>query len=210
MTTKKGLDKDPKLATKLDKAVFPGLQGGPHNNTTAGIAIAMTEADTKMFKNYAENVVTNAKVLAEELNKLGFKLSSNGTDTHLILIDVTPKKVDGWSAAWALDYAGIVTNRNAIPFDTRTPYYPSGLRIGTPAITTRGMGSKEMKQIANWINEVINIAANYYDKQKMDSEDKTIKSKSRKDFRKILEQDKRILEIAKEVKVLCDEFPIDL
>ena len=142
-------------AKDIDRAVFPGLQGGPHNHTTAGIAVAAKEASTPQFKQYAQNVVTNAKALAEALLGRGFRLITGGTDNHLILIDLTPKNVTGKLAAQALDKAGIVSNYNAIPFDPRKPFDPSGLRIGTPAITSRGMGPDEMVKLADWMDRVV-------------------------------------------------------
>jgi glycine hydroxymethyltransferase len=144
-----------RYAEALERAVFPGLQGGPHDHTTAAIAIALREASTPAFADYAHDVVANARALAEALLERGFDLVSGGTDNHLILIDLTSKGVSGRPAAEALDRAGIVTNRNAIPFDPRKPMDPSGLRIGTPAVTTRGMGAAEMRTIARWIDEGI-------------------------------------------------------
>ncbi|MGQ0468063.1 MAG: serine hydroxymethyltransferase [Sporichthyaceae bacterium] len=143
-------------AKAIDKAVFPGLQGGPHNHTTAGIAVALKEASTPDFKTYAANVVANAKALAEGLLVRGFDLASGGTDNHLVLIDLTNKGVAGKPAAQALDRAGLETNYNTVPFDTRKPFDPSGIRIGTPAITSRGMGAAEMDAIAGWFDEVVN------------------------------------------------------
>jgi glycine hydroxymethyltransferase len=144
-----------RCAEALERAVFPGLQGGPHDHTTAAIAIALREAAQPEFSDYAHAVVANARALAEALLERGFDLVSGGTDNHLILIDLTSKGVSGRPAAQALDRAGIVANRNAIPFDPRKPMDPSGLRIGTPAITTRGMGPDEMRTIARWIDEGI-------------------------------------------------------
>ncbi len=143
------------FAKDIDRAVFPGLQGGPHNHTTAAIAVAAREAATPEFKRYAESIVSNAKALAEGLLAKGFSLITGGTDNHLILIDLTSKNVSGKTAAKALDRAGIVCNFNAIPFDTRKPLDPSGIRIGTPAITSRGMGKDEMLRLANWMAEVV-------------------------------------------------------
>jgi glycine hydroxymethyltransferase len=142
-------------AAAIDKAVFPGLQGGPHNQATAGIAVAAKEAATPEFKAYAHQVVANAKSLAAELTARGFSLVTGGTDNHLLLIDLTSKNVTGKVAAQALARAGLVGNYNAVPFDPRKPFDPSGLRIGTPAITSRGMGEPEMKQIAGWMDEVV-------------------------------------------------------
>jgi glycine hydroxymethyltransferase len=145
-------------ADAIDRAVFPGLQGGPHNHTTAAIAVTLKEAATPDFKRYAEQIVRNAKALAEELLAHGFQLVSGGTDNHLILIDLTNKKVIGRKGAQALDKAGIVTNYNTVPYDPRRPFSPSGLRIGTPAVTSRGMGESEMRQIGAWMDEAIQKA----------------------------------------------------
>jgi glycine hydroxymethyltransferase len=142
-------------ASAIDRAVFPGLQGGPHNHTTAGIAVAAHEASQAPFVDYAKKVVENAKVLAEELVKRGFGVTTNGTDNHLMLVDLTSKNVPGKPAAQALDRAGIVANYNAVPFDPRKPFDPSGLRIGTPAVTSRGMGKDEMTALAGWIDRVV-------------------------------------------------------
>jgi len=146
-------------AEAIDRAVFPGLQGGPHNHTTAAIAVTLKEAATSDFKGYAEQIVRNAKALAEELLARGFQLVSGGTDNHLILIDLTSKKVIGRKGAQALDKAGIVTNYNTVPYDPRRPFSPSGLRIGTPAVTSRGMRESEMRQIGKWMDEAIQKAA---------------------------------------------------
>jgi glycine hydroxymethyltransferase len=146
-------------ASRVDKAVFPGLQGGPHNHTTAAIAVALREAAQPAFRAYAEQVVANAKALAAALLDLGYGLVSGGTDNHLILIDLTPQGIGGKPAAKALDRAGIETNFNTVPFDPRKPFDPSGLRIGTPAITTRGLTGQHMGQVAAWMDEAITAAA---------------------------------------------------
>jgi glycine hydroxymethyltransferase len=142
----------------LDRAIFPGLQGGPHNHTTAAIAVALGEALDPQFADYARRTVANAKALADALVERGFDLVSGGTDNHLILVDLTNKGVPGKPAAQALDRARITTNYNTVPFDPRKPFDPSGIRIGTPAATTRGMGEKEMERIASWIEEGIDAA----------------------------------------------------
>jgi len=139
----------------IDRAVFPGLQGGPHNHTTAGIAVALKEAAAATFKQYAAQIVTNAKALAAAMVEQGFTLITGGTDNHLILADLTSKNVSGKIAAKALDVAGIELNYNSIPFDPRKPFDPSGIRIGTPAVTSRGMKEPEMKQIAAWMAQVV-------------------------------------------------------
>ena len=142
-------------AKAIDRAVFPALQGGPHNHTTAAIGVALREASTDAFRAYGQQVVSNAKALAGELLERGFRLVSGGTDNHLILIDLTDKGVFGKKAAKALDRAGIVCNYNTIPNDPRKPFSPSGIRIGTPAVTSRGMGEAEMRQIAAWMDRVV-------------------------------------------------------
>lgn len=168
------------LAEKVDKAVFPGLQGGPHMHTLTAVAVAMAEADTPEFVTYAKQVVKNANALAEKLLEHGFELVSGGTDNHLILIDLRNKKIPGKKLAKALDRARIVTNYNTIPDDPAGPFNPSGLRIGTPAITTRGMEEEQAKQIADFINK---IAEN-------------------------IENNDVIEEIGKEVLLLCSQFPV--
>jgi glycine hydroxymethyltransferase len=139
----------------LDRAVFPGLQGGPHNHTTAGVAVALHEARTAEFKAYAHQIVTNARALAAALVERGFSLVTGGTDNHLILVDLTGKQVPGKVAAKALDAAGIELNYNSVPFDPRKPFDPSGIRLGTPAVTSRGMTEPEMRQIAAWMDQVV-------------------------------------------------------
>ncbi|MBX6370882.1 MAG: serine hydroxymethyltransferase [Acidothermus sp.] len=150
---------DAKHAKALDKAVFPGLQGGPHNHTTAAIAVALREAMQPEFREYARQIVANAAALADELLARGFDLVSGGTDNHLILVDLTSKGVAGKPAAKALDRAGLEVNYNTVPYDPRKPFDPSGIRLGTPAVTTRGMGPAEMRQIAAWIDEVVSALA---------------------------------------------------
>jgi glycine hydroxymethyltransferase len=145
-------------ATAIDKAVFPGLQGGPHNHTTAGIAVALHEAAQPSFTTYAHQIVANAKALAAALTARGFDLVSGGTDNHLILIDLTNKGIEGKPAAKALDRAGIELNFNTVPYDPRKPWNPSGIRLGTPAITTRGLTVEQMPQVAAWMDDAITAA----------------------------------------------------
>jgi glycine hydroxymethyltransferase len=149
---------DTEHAAVLDRAVFPGLKGGPHNHTIAAIAVRLAEACAPGFAEYARRTVANAKALAAALLERGFDLVSGGTDNHLILVDLTGKGVAGKPAAQALDRARITTNYNTVPFDPRTPFDPSGIRIGTPAVTTRGMHKAEMEQIAAWIEEGVTAA----------------------------------------------------
>jgi glycine hydroxymethyltransferase len=144
----------PAHATAIDKAVFPGLQGGPHNHTTAALAVAALEANTPAFVDYAKRVVSNASALAEALIARGFTITTGGTDNHLMLVDLTSRGLAGKPIAQALDRAGIVLNYNAVPFDSRKPFDPSGLRIGTAAITSRGFGREEMVQLARFIDDV--------------------------------------------------------
>jgi glycine hydroxymethyltransferase len=150
---------DAEHASPIDKAVFPGLQGGPHNHTTAGIAVALHEAAAPSFRAYAAQVVANAAALAVALRERGYDLVSGGTDNHLLLADLTSKGIGGKPAAKALDRAGIELNFNTVPFDTRRPFDPSGIRLGTPAITTRGLTEQHMPQLAAWMDEAITAAA---------------------------------------------------
>ncbi len=142
------------MAKDIDKAVFPGLQGGPHNHTTAGIAVALKEAATPAFRDYAHQIVTNARALADGLGAEGFKLVSGGTDNHLILMDVTPRGMTGKAFAQALDRAGLECNYNTVPNDPRKPFDPSGLRLGAASVTSRGMKAPEMARIAAWFGQV--------------------------------------------------------
>lgn len=168
------------LAEAIDKAVFPGLQGGPHEHIIAAKAVCFKEATKPEFKEHQKQIVKNAKVLAQELINYGFKLITGGTDNHLMLIDLTDKKITGKEAEQALEEAGIFVNKNMIPYDPRTPFDPSGIRIGTPAITSRGMKEKEMAKIASWINKVIE-----------NHKDKSV-----------------ISEIKQKVKEMCQAFPV--
>ena len=203
MVTTKGLKKDPQLAEKIDKAVFPGLQGGPHDNQTAAIAVALREASTPAFKIYAAQIVKNSKALAKELIEFGFTLSSGGSDNHLILIDLKSKNVNGAIAAIALETAGIIVNKNGVPHDSMPPFYPSGIRLGTPAITTRGMKEAQMTQIAAWINKTIEEI-----KSEKLPDVKEKRSEFIRDFRNRVSKNKNLLKIAAEVKTLCQNFPL--
>jgi len=167
-------------AKKVDKAIFPGLQGGPHMHTLTAIAVAMAEADTPEFIAYAKQIVKNAKALAQKLLEYGFNLISGGTDNHLMLIDLQNKNITGKKLAKALDRARIVSNYNTTPLDPAHPANPTGLRIGTPAITTRGMKEAEAEQIATFINKVV---------ENIDNES-------------VIE------EVGKEVLLLCSRFPV--
>jgi len=145
-------------AKAIDRAVFPGLQGGPHNHTTAAIAVALREAATAEFREYAAAIVANAAALADALLERGFDLVSGGTDNHLILADLTSKGIGGKPAAQALDRAGIELNYNTVPYDPRKPFDPSGIRLGTPAITTRGLTPSDMPRIAAWMDDTVTAA----------------------------------------------------
>ncbi len=144
-----------KFSEAIDKSVFPGLQGGPHGNQIAAMAVALKEASEPEFKTYARQVVKNAKALAETLKKLNWKIISGGTDSHLFLVDTWARNLSGQEACELLEEVGIITNKNTIPYDTRTPFSPSGIRLGTPALTTRGLKEKEMKTIARIVSEAL-------------------------------------------------------
>lgn len=143
------------LPTLIDRAIIPGLQGGPHNHQTAAIAVALREAATPEFAAYGKQIVKNSQALAKVLTAKGFQLVTGGTDNHLLLIDLTNKKVSGKEAEAALGKAGITVNKNTVPFDPRSPFDPSGIRLGTPALTTRGMTESQMEQIGEWIDTAV-------------------------------------------------------
>ena len=168
------------IPTLIDRAIIPGIQGGPHNHQTAAIAVALKEAMQPEFKEYAKQVVKNAKVLADELLSRGYELVTDGTETHLLLIDLNNKNLSGKQGEKALGAAGITVNKNTIPFDPRKPFDPSGIRMGTPALTTRGMKEEEMKTIAGFIDRALTNADN---KAELDT-------------------------IHNEVKELCKHFPL--
>ncbi|MBI3342115.1 serine hydroxymethyltransferase, partial [Candidatus Curtissbacteria bacterium] len=203
MVTDRGLKKDPELGEKIDKAIIPGIQGGPHDNQTAAIAVSLKEAATPAFKKYGAQIVKNAKALAAELTKSGFDLVSGGTDNHLILIDLRGKEVNGATAAYALEVANIVINKNGVPFDTQPPFYPSGIRLGTPAITTRGMKEADMKKVAAWMTRAIEEVKD--EKLPAGKEERTAfwkESKAR------IGKNKNLLKIAAEVKAFTKNFPL--
>jgi len=169
-----------KVSELLDSTVMPGIQGGPLMHIIAAKAIAFGEALKPDFKEYAQQVVDNAQFMANQLMELGYKLVSNGTDTHVILIDLTQNNISGKKAELALGFAGITVNKNMVPFDEKSPFVTSGIRVGTPAITTRGMGQTEIAQIVNWIDKAIHASDN----------------------------DGILSNIKKEVNILCESFPI--
>lgn len=203
MVTDKGIEKDEALPEKINKAVFPGLQGGPHDNQTAAIAVALKEAQTPEFKKYAHQIVKNARTLADVLQKNGFKLTTGGTENHLIVIDTMSKGVNGALAAYALELGGIITNKNTIPYDTLPPFYPSGIRIGTPGASTRGMKEKEMKVLGQWITDIIKECEG-----NVLPEIKEERGPFFKNFKKEIAENKKIKAIALEVKKTLKEFPL--
>lgn len=211
MVTEKGILKDPELPEKIDKAVFPGLQGGPHDNQTAAIAVALHEAESPEFKIYAKQIVKNAKALSSTLIQYGFTLTTGGSDNHLIVVDLTNKDVNGALAAYALEQAGIVTNKNTVPYDPMPPFYPSGIRIGTPAATTRGMKEKDMEQLGKWINEVIEAVKQcptLLQGQSLQEMPREKRGPFFKEFKKDVQQNKKIKQIANEVKKYMRSFPL--
>ncbi len=200
LVTQQGLAKDPDLAAKIDKAVFPGVQGGPHLENIASLAVALSEAQLPQFAQYAQQIVKNAQTLAKELITKDYKLIGNGTQNHMLWIDLRNKNLDGWAAAWGLEYAGIIANRQTVPEETGSPYYPSGLRLGTPAITTRGMKEPEMIIIANWIAKVVN----YLSAKNLVLTDQDSRKTIKQDFK----ADEFLAKIKTEVKTLCTRFPV--
>ncbi len=204
LVTHRGLAKDEKIMDKIDKAVFPGLQGGPHENTIAGIAVALKEASAPHFKKYAKQIVANAKTLAQELLSYGFTLVSGGTDSHLILIDLRNKDLLGNTMAVACERIGIILNRNAIPFDPNPPFYPSGIRLGTPGITSRGMKEKEMKKIASFMHTLIKDLLETKKRLGISKEDE----KKKETRKRLVAHTKSIPLLRTEVFNLCKKFPL--
>ncbi len=178
MVTESGMKKDSDLPEKINKAVFPGLQGGPHQHQIAAIAVCLKEAMSDSFKEYGSQVARNARMLSEELSEKGFKVVSGGTDNHLMLLDLKSKDTTGKKAQEFLEKAGIIVNKNAIPFDPLPPATSSGIRLGTPALTTRGMKEEQMKEVATLIDEVIKEPG-----------------------------EKKIADIRSRVKSICEKFP---
>lgn len=203
MVTDKGIQKNPDLPKKIDSAIIPGLQGGPHDNQTAAIAVALREASSASFKKYGEQIVKNSKALARELTKYGFDLTSGGSDNHLILIDLRNKKINGKAAALALEQAGIVLNMNGVPFDTNPPFYPSGIRLGTPAITTRGLKERDMKKVAAWINKALEKVQGAEAPQ-----EKELRGAWWKEQKVLILKNKNLLKIGKEVKTFISKYPL--
>jgi len=202
--TEKGIAKNPDLPKKIDSAIIPGLQGGPHNNQTAAIAVCLKEASNVAFRRYGEQIVKNTKALVNELLKYDFNLLTGGSDTHLILIDLRNKRVNGRVAAVALERAGIVLNYNGVPFDIMPPLFASGIRLGTPAITTRGLKEKDMKKVAGWINEAVKEVEGSI----LPNDDKEKRKELIKVFNENIAENQKLNSIAKEVKLFCDQFPI--
>jgi glycine hydroxymethyltransferase len=203
LVTDQGLRKDPAMADKIDKAVFPGLQGGPHDNVTAAIAVALHEAAQPAFAAYAKQVVANAAALGKTLTDEGLTLTTGGTDNHLIVIDLRPQQAVGTIVAEALEIAGIVTNKNSVPHDTNPPFYPSGVRLGTPAITTRGMKEREMERIGAWIAAVVREVSHFRLPDTKEGRQGFMTS-----VRSELRKNKKLLEISEEVTSFCRDFPL--
>jgi glycine hydroxymethyltransferase len=204
MVTHKGLQKDPELADKIDKAVFPGLQGGPHDHITAAIAVALAEAAKPEFKHYGEQIVKNARALAEGLKQNGLKVVTGGTDNHMVLVDLTPfGKGKGVFVQEALNTAGITLNKNTIPGEPSSPFYPSGIRLGTPALTSRGMKEEQMKIIAGMIARVVETVTHYELPENKEERTKLIES-----FKKEIVHNSVVKSVRAEVLELCKHFPL--
>jgi len=201
MVTKKGLAKDPDLVQKVDRAIFPNLQGGPHDHTTAGIAVALKEAATPKFRVYGKQIVKNAKALAQALMAEGVELVSGGTDNHMLLMKCGAGR--GAIVEIALDAVGLTANKNTIPDEPSSPFYPSGIRLGTPSVTTRRMKEPEMKIIAHAIARAMEVVEN--EKLPADKEKRKAYLAS---FKKRVHQNRELQKLHKEVQQLCAKFPI--
>jgi len=205
MVTEKGLRKDPELPQKIDKAVFPGLQGGPHDNQTAAIAVAFFEASQPSFKKYAAQIVKNSQALAKVLIDGGLTLVAGRSENHLLLVNLVPLLGPGGGifAQQALDIVGLTLNKNTIPGEPSSPFYPSGIRLGTPAMTTRGMKEKDMKFIGQTMLTVLGEIKNYHLPQ-----DKEKRKDYLSQFKKEIAKNKKLLELRKKVRQYVLRFPI--
>lgn len=205
LVTEKGLKKDPELGDKINKAVFPGLQGGPHDNQTAAIAIALFEAAKPSFRKYSAQIVKNSNILADSLMKGGLKLVGGGSENHLLLVNLADVLGPGAGifAQKALDMVGLTLNKNTVPNEPMSPFYPSGIRLGTPASTTRGMKEKEMKFIGTKILKVIELLKRYRLPEKKEQRKDYIAR-----FEKEMAKNKEVKRIREEVKKLALRFPI--
>jgi glycine hydroxymethyltransferase len=205
LVTEKGLKKDPELGDKINKAVFPGLQGGPHDNTTAGISVALFEASQPSFKKYAKQIVKNSDVLAKTLIDGGLKLVGGGSENHLLLVNLTDVLGSGSGvfAQKALDLVGLTLNKNTVPDETSSPFYPSGIRLGTPASTSRGMKEKEMKFIGAVILEVVGLIKKYRLPEK-----KVLRKDYIAKFEREMKSHNKLKEIRNRVKKIAIGFPI--
>lgn len=204
MVSDRGVAKDRELPDKIDRAIFPGLQGGPHDHTTAAIAVALGEAALPEFKAYAGQIVANAKALAAALTGGGFTLVTGGTDNHMLLVDLTPDGIGrGVFMQEALDAVGITVNKNTIPGEPSSAFYPSGIRLGTPAATTRGMREQEMRQLAGWMVQVRGEAQEF-----QLPEDREARNQVLRQFRAWIKDNRRLTGVREEVRVLCRRFPV--
>ncbi len=196
MVTDRGMKKDPELKTKLERALIPGAQGGPHNHTTAAIAVCLEEALKPSFKKYGEQIAKNAAVLAKELGTI--------SETHLVLLSLTDYGYGmGYQGQYALETAGITVNKNSIPNEPVSPFYPSGIRLGTPALTTRGMKEKEMVQIAAWIKEALEEIRGHDTPKEKEQRAEYIRN-----FKKEIAGNKKLLRIKKEIAKFTEKFPV--
>ena len=201
MVTEKGIKKDSELPMKIDRAIFPRLQGGPHDHQTAAIAIALKEAETAKFRAYGKQVVRNAQALAAGLLSHGLELVSGGTDNHMVLLCCGPGR--GIFLEKALSEVGITVNKNTIPREPSSPFYPSGVRIGTPAVTTRGLRAVEMKRVAEWIARTMRAVDAY-----QLPEGKEVRVEYVRKFLKEIKSHRDIRAIRKEIHSMCRRFPL--
>jgi glycine hydroxymethyltransferase len=207
MVTEKGMQRNPDLPKKLDFSVFPGHQGGPHMNKIAGIAVALEEASTPDFKVYAAQVVKNAKILADELKRYGFRLVGDGSENHMVWLDLTNKELEGWHAHVGFEEVHIYGNKQTISNDPKSPFYPSGYRLGTAALTTRRMREKDMMQVADFINEGTNIFRKL-NVGGIGSSDKEKDQSARREFKERIKNDAEVTELKKKVLEFAKRFPL--
>lgn len=206
MVTEKGLQKDLELPKKIDAAVFPGLQGGPHMNQIAALVVALDEAKKPSFKKYGEQIVNNAKELEKVFQEKEIYMVTGGTDSHLLLLDLAKSGFSpgmGFLAAYALECANIILNKNSVPNDPSSAFYPSGVRLGTPGLTTRGMKEKEMRKIGNWIVDICRELKGF-----ALPKDEIVRKEKIREFKLKIVENQTVLKVKKEVIALCRRFPV--
>ncbi|PIR59286.1 MAG: serine hydroxymethyltransferase [Candidatus Pacebacteria bacterium CG10_big_fil_rev_8_21_14_0_10_56_10] len=196
------------VAYQIDRSIFPGIQGGPHLHTIAGVAVALREAQRPAFRRYAQQVLDNTQVMAREFKRAGYRLISGGSDKHYVLVDVHSHGVEAWLAAWALEYAGIVLNRNTIPNESGSPYYPSGVRLGAPVVTTRGMKTADIEQVMEWLLDGLEYSRRWQLPGGGQGNQRRQRRAYISQFLSELPRDRHLNKLRRQVTVFAKQFPV--